>query len=420
VTGGPPRPRVVILGAGFAGLTLARSLGRARVDVTLVDRNNYHLFTPLLYQVASSLLDPSEIAQPVRSLVRRVANCEFLLGTVTSVDLDARLVVTDRGPIGYDYLVVATGSRDNHFGNRSLEERSLSLKELPNALAIRNWVLGHFERWRWATDPAERERLLTFAVIGGGPTGVEYAGALEELIAVVRRKDFRHGDRPAARVVLIEGANRLLGMFDSRLGAAAARSLRAKGVEVWTGVMVSELRPEEVELSDGRILRAGTVIWTAGVRGSEVGSMLGVPTDRQGRVPVTESLRLPSRGEVFVIGDLAGREGLPMLAQPAMQEARHTARNIAALVAGRPAAPFSYRDPGIMATIGRYSAVAQIGGLRLTGLPGWAVWLVVHLFNIVTLRARLAALTNWAWDYLFLDRPVRILVRASEPPESYR
>jgi NADH dehydrogenase len=410
------RARVVVVGAGFGGLTLARALRRAPVDVTLVDRNNYHLFTPLLYQVASALLSPGEIAQPVRKLVRPVRNCEFRLGDVTAIDLDAKVVRTDRGELVYDYLVVAAGSVNNYFGNRSLEQRSLNLKQLPDAIGLRNEVLERLEEAGWSESAERRKTLLTFAVVGGGPTGVEFAGALSELLRLVLRKDFRGFDVSEARVVLLEGSDRLLGAFHPSLSEAALRSLRRKRVEVWLNALVEEVRPGEIDLTDGRRLTAESIVWTAGVRGSDVGRMLGVEPDRQGRVPVEPTLQLPGRPEVLVIGDLAGLDRLPMLSPVAMQEAKHAARVITTLAGGRTPGPFHYHDPGTMATIGRNSAVAQLGRLRFTGFPGWVFWLIVHLVNIVTFRARVVTLLNWAYDYLFYDRPVRIMVRPEERP----
>jgi len=412
------RPRVVIVGAGFAGLTLARALRRAPVAVTILDRNNYHLFTPLLYQVASALLSPGEIAQPVRKLLRPVRNCEFRLGTVSGLDLEGHRVLTDRGALTYDYLVVAAGAVNNYFGNRSMELRSLALKELPAAMSLRNQVLERLEAARWVASDERRRTMLTFAVVGGGPTGVEFAGALSELIRLVLRKDFRDFDVSQARVLLLEGSERLLVAFHPTLSEAALRSLRHKQVEVLLNAFVKEVRPGEIELTDGRRLPAGSIVWTAGVRGSDVGRMLAVEPDRQGRLPVEATLQLPHRPEVLVIGDLAGLDRLPMLIPVAMQEAEHAARVIRALVEGRSPEPFHYHDPGMMATIGRNSAVAQIGRLRLSGFPGWVLWLIVHLANIVTFRARLVTLVNWAYDYLFYDRPVRILVSAEPPPES--
>ncbi len=408
------RPRVVIVGAGFAGLTLARALRRAPAGVTMVDRNNYHLFTPLLYQVASALLSPGEIAQPVRKLLRPVRNCEFRLGAVTGLDLDGRRVLTDRGELPYDYLVVAAGSVSNYFGNRSLELQSLGLKELPEAMSLRNQVLERLEEARWA-GPDERRALLTFAVVGGGPTGVEFAGALSELIRLVLRRDFRGFDVSEARVLLLEGSDRLLSAFHPSLSEAALRSLRRKRVEVWLQALVAEVRPGEIALTGGRRIAAGSIVWTAGVRGSDVGRLLGVESDRQGRVPVEPTLQLRGRPEVLVIGDLAALDGLPMLIPVAMQEAKHAATVIRALMAGRAPGPFRYHDPGMMATIGRNSGIAQLGRLRLSGFPGWVLWLTVHLLNIVTFRARLVTLVNWAYDYLFYDRPIRIMVTAEQP-----
>ncbi|MGH7665765.1 MAG: NAD(P)/FAD-dependent oxidoreductase [Candidatus Dormibacteria bacterium] len=417
---GPGLHRVVIVGAGFAGLTLARSLSRASLQVTLVDRHNYHLFTPLLYQVASAQLNPSEIAQPVRKLVRRIPNCSFRLAEVLRLDLERRVVHSDRGEIPYDYLVVAAGSVTNYFGKPHLEERSLPLKSLPDALALRNWILQRFELAGWETDPSRRASLITFTVVGGGPTGVELAGALLELIHLVLRKDFRGVDISAARVLLVEASATLLGGFRPRLRRAATRSLRRRGVEVLLNSSVGSVEGDEVVLDDRRVLHSSSVIWTAGVRGAPVGASLGVESVGAGRVPVGPTLQLPGRPEVMVIGDLAGLDDLPMLAQVAMQQARLAARNIDALETGRPPERFQYRDRGIMATVGRNSGVAEIGALQFTGFIGWVMWLVVHLANIVTFRARLLTLISWGWDYFASDRPIRLLVRAGGSADGSR
>ena len=410
------RPQIVIVGAGFGGLTLARALRRAPVSVTLVDRNNYHLFTPLLYQVASALLSPDDIAQPVRKLIRPLRNCVFRLGVMTGVDLPGRRLLTDRGELPYDYLVLAAGSVSNYFGNRSLEEHSLGLKELPEGLALRNQVLERFEQARWAGSDEERQRLMTFAVVGGGPTGVEFAGALSELIRLVLRRDFPDLDVSQARVLLLEGSDRVLGVFHPSLSESALHSLRRKRVEVWLGALVKDVGVSEIELTDGRRAAAGSVVWTAGVRGSDVGRLLGAELDREGRVPVEPTLQLPGHPEVLVVGDLASLDRLPMLIPVAMQEAKHAAGVIGALIAARTPQPFHYHDPGTMATIGRNSAVAQLGRLRFSGFPGWVFWLFVHLLKMVTFRARLVTLVNWAYDYFFLDRPVRLILRGEEPP----
>ncbi len=407
------------MGAGFAGLTCARRLRRAGADVLLLDRNNYHVFTPLLYQVASSLLEPGQVAHPVRALLRPLRHCTFRQASVVGADLERRVVVTDRGEVAYDYLVLAAGSESNYFGKRSLEERSLGLKQLPEAMAIRNWVLQSFERARWTADADERRALQTFAVVGGGPTGVEYAGALAELIRLVLVKDYPELDLSEVRVVLMEGSRSLLGAFHPRLQAAAARSLEAKGVEVWFEALVREVGPQGVLLEDGRSLKARTVVWTAGVRAASLGAAIGLRLTRSGRVAVEPTLQVPGRPEVLACGDLAGavedgRE-LPMLIPVAMQEAEHAARVVRALIEGAIPAPFRYRDPGIMATIGRNSAVAQLGFVRLSGFLGWLMWLGVHLVNVVSFRSRLFVLLNWAWDYFFYDRPIRLILRSVEP-----
>jgi NADH:ubiquinone reductase (H+-translocating) len=413
-----PRPRVVIAGAGFGGLTCARALKNAPVDVLLVDRNNYHLFTPLLYQVASAVLDPGEIARPVRQLIRPLRNADFLLANVTSVDFEQRQLLTDHGPLPYDYLVLASGSQSDYFGNASLAQHAFGLKELDEGLAVRNRILMRFEEARWTVDRERRRTLLTFAVVGGGPTGVEMAGALAELTRLVLSKDYRDLDLDLVRVVLLEAAGWLLGTFAEPLREAARRSLESKGVEVLLKAKVANVTASSILLADGHEIPASTVIWTAGVRASEVGGDLGLPLGRQGRVQVLPTLQVNGHPEVFVIGDLAGAvDGgaqLPMLIPVAMQEGRHVAATIRDVLRGYGATNFLYKDPGIMATIGRNSAVAQLGPIRLTGFLGWLMWLFVHLINVISFRSRLIVLVNWAWDYLFYDRPIRLILRAAD------
>ena len=412
----PARPRVVIAGAGFGGLTCARALKHAPVDVLLVDRNNYHLFTPLLYQVASALLDPSEIARPVRQLIRPLPHAHFLEASVTGVDFEGRRLLTDHGPIQYDYLVLATGAQTDYFGNPSLARHAMGLKDLDEGLAIRNRILQQFEESRWTDDPDRRRALLSFAVVGGGPTGVEMAGAISELIRLVLRKDYRDLDIKEVRVVLIEAAPYVLAAFVPSLREAARRSLEHKGIEVMLNTKVDSVTDMSVRLADGREIPATTIIWTAGVKGSEVGRATGAHLLRQQRIQVEPTLQVPGHPVVFVIGDLAGAgdggDRLPMLIPVAMQAGRHVAASISDMVTGGGARGFRYKDPGIMATIGRNSAVAQLGWLHLSGFPGWVMWLGVHLINVVSFRSKLVVLVNWAWEYLFYDRPVRLIVRA--------
>ena len=410
------RPRVVIAGAGFGGLTCARALKRAPVEVLLVDRNNYHLFTPLLYQVASALLDPGEIARPVRQLIRPLANADFLQATITGVDFDGRRLLTDHGPIPYDYLVLATGAQSDYFGNASIAQHSIGLKDLDEGLAVRNRILSQFEASRWTDDPARRRMLLTFAIVGGGPTGVEMAGAVSELIRLVLRRDFRDLDTNEVRVVLIEAAPHVLGAFVPSLRAAALRSLERKGIEVMLNAKVEAVTASSLKIEGREEFPAGMVIWTAGVKASDIGRATGAQLVRQERIKVDPSLQMPGHPLVFVIGDLAGAENgharLPMLIPVAMQAGRHVAASIKDMVGSGGARAFHYQDPGIMATIGRNSAVAQIRGFRFSGFIGWVIWLTVHLVNVISFRSRLVVLINWAWEYLFYDRPIRIIVRA--------
>ena len=412
------RPRVVIAGAGFGGLTCARALKHAPVDVLIVDRNNYHLFTPLLYQVASALLDPGEIARPVRQLIRPLGNADFRQASITGVDFDSRLLITDHEPIHYDYLVLATGAQSDYFGNQLIAQHTMGLKELDEGLAIRNRILSQFEASRWTDDADQRHMMLSFVVVGGGPTGVEMAGAISELIRLVLRKDYRDLDTNEVRVVLIEAAPHVLAAFAPSLREAARKSLGRKGIEVRLNTKVDVVTDRLVRIAGGEEIPAGTVIWTAGVRASDVGRATGVPLERQSRIVVDDTLQVPGHPVVFVIGDLAGaKDGdarLPMLIPVAMQAGKHVAASITDMVNNGGARKFRYKDPGIMATIGRNSAVAQLGWVHLSGFFGWVFWLVVHLYNVISFRSKLLVLVNWAWDYLLFDRPVRLIVRARE------
>jgi NADH:ubiquinone reductase (H+-translocating) len=420
--GGGRRLHVLVVGAGFGGLTLVRRLRSAPVQVTLLDRNNYHLFTPLLYQVASALLDPSEIAHPVRSILRGQGNAHFRLGSLLAIHAAEHRVETSIGDIEYDRLVLAAGSVNNTFGNPTIEEHAFPLKELGDALALRNHVLAAFERAATTADAGERRRLETIAVVGAGPTGVECSGAFSELSRLVLRRDYAGEALDRIDTELLEAAPALLGTFAPSLQRAAKRTLERKGVRVRLNTPVKELRPEgSLVLGDGGTVEAATVVWTAGVKASPVGEMLGVSLDHGGRVPVDEWMRVTGVADVVALGDLAEVHGTggphPMLAPVAIQQAEHVARQLTAEATGQPGpGPFRYRDKGTMATIGRNAGIAQIGRLHVSGFIGWVMWLLVHLVQIIGFRNRLIVLINWAWDYLFFDRPVRLIATAKERP----
>ncbi|MFN2583059.1 MAG: NAD(P)/FAD-dependent oxidoreductase [Candidatus Dormibacteria bacterium] len=411
------RPCVVIVGAGFGGLTAAKALRHEPVDVLLIDRQNYHLFQPLLYQVATGLLDPSQIARPVRTVLRHARNVDVRMADVTGVDTSSRTVHTSAGDEHYDVLVMATGSSTNFFGIEHLEERATGLKDLPEALGLRARLLAAFERAATCDDESTRRRLLTFAIAGGGPTGVELAGSFAELIRHVLPRDFPHLNFNEANVVLVEGSDRLLGTFAPRLGRKAAAHLRRLGVELVLQRTVTDVQSGALVLDDGTRVDAGTVVWTAGVRAAPLAEMLGLTAARHGRVAVTPSLHLEGRDDVFVIGDAAALqengEPLPMLAPVAIQEGEHVARVLRARREGQPEPPFHYRDKGTMATIGRGNAVAEIGPVRIAGLIGWLLWVFVHLMYLVGFRSKLIVFATWAWNYFFYDRPVRLIVGTS-------
>jgi NADH dehydrogenase len=390
--------------------------------VILVDQHNYHLFTPLLYQVATALLDPSEIAHPIRSILRRQGNVHVRMGRLTAVDLGARRVDTTTGSLDYDHLIVAVGSVSNFFGNRSVEEHAYPLKTLDEAVALRNHVLESFERAAVTGDPAQRAHLETIAVVGAGPTGVECSGAFAELSTLVLTRDFRDGALDRVDIELLEAAPALLASFAPSLQGAARRTLERKRVAVRLRTGVRELSPDgALVLQDGTILAAATVVWTAGVKAAPIAAVLGVEPVQGGRVPVDEFMRLAGRPEVHAIGDAAAVQGHggphPMLAPVAIQQGQHVARQIAAAATGQPPpGPFRYRDKGTMATIGRNAAIAQIGPLRFSGFAGWLMWLFIHFVQIVSFRSRVVVLLNWAGDYFFYDRPVRLITGSNRPP----
>ncbi len=407
------RPHVVILGGGFGGLNAAKALAKAPVRVTLIDRRNFHLFQPLLYQVATASLSPSEIAYPIRSILHAQANTTVLLGEATRVDLARQEVVLTDDRIPFDYLIVAAGTQSTYFGHDAWAPLAPGLKSMEEALTIRHKVLNAFERAEREHDPERRAALLTFVIVGGGATGVELAGALAEISRQTLRDDFRTFDPADARIMLVEGGPTLLGTYPERLTTAARRSLERLGVEVRTGTRVSEIEPGIVHLGNEEIA-TGTVLWAAGVTGQEIVRTLGQPLVRGNRVAVEKTLALPGHPNVYVVGDLAmatdrrGKE-LPGVAQVAMQGGRRAAKNIVRTLDVKEPEPFRYFDKGNIATIGRNRAVAEIGPLQLSGFPAWAIWAVVHILFLIGYRSRLTVALHWAWAYVTRGRGARLI-----------
>ena len=406
-------PTVVIVGGGFGGLRAARALRRAPVQVVLVDRNNYHLFQPLLYQVATAGLEPEEIARPARAILRRQHNFDFRMVDVTRVDLAAKRLETTGGPVAYDFLVLAYGGETNFFGLESMRIHGLGLKGIPDAIEIRNRVLTCFEQAMLESDPEQRRALLTFIVVGGGPTGVEMAGALSELIRLVLVKDYPRLNIKDVRILLLEATDRLLATMPERLREAAAKTLWRKYVEVRFGATVADYDGRQIRLKSGEVIPARTVIWAAGVHAASLHTTLGLAPGRQGRIAVAPTLQVSGHPEVFIIGDAAYLEQdgapLPMLAPVAIQMGESVARNITRHVRGQPLVPFRYRDQGTLATIGRNAAVAHVFGLKLSGFPAWVMWLVVHIIQLIGFRNKIFVLINWAWDYFFYERAARLI-----------
>ncbi len=416
-------PRVVIIGGGFGGLSAAKALRGAPVHVTLLDRRNHHVFQPLLYQVATAALSPGDISSPIRWILRRQSNVRVLLADVTSIDVPAGCVhVTEGDAIPYDYLIVATGAGHAYFGHDDWQRWAPGLKTLEDALDIRRRVLLAFEHAEREADPARQRQLLTFVVIGGGPTGVELAGALAEISRHALSHDFRRIAPETARVILIEAGPAVLPTYPSSLPAFARRSLERLGVAVWTGSPVTDIQEGRVSVG-GETIEAGTILWAAGVAASPLGRSLGVPLDRVGRVLVGSDLTIPGHANVFVVGDLAafakpdGRL-LPGVAQVAIQQAHHAAMNILRATSGKPHAPFVYRNLGDMATIGRNVAVCDFGWTTLRGYPAWLAWLFVHIYNLIGFRNRLSVMTHWALSYLTYQRAVRLITEEHRRPTS--
>jgi NADH dehydrogenase len=415
------QPRVVIVGGGFGGLTAARALRRAEVDVTVIDENNHHTFQPLLYQVATATLNPSDITAPIRHVLRYQKNATVLLAEVTGIDVANRNLTVDEGEgrsrhVHYDYLIIAAGARHSYFGHDQWESVAPGLKTIDDALEIRRRFLLALERAEFADDPEERKQHLTIVVVGGGPTGVELAGLIPDVLRGIRR-DFRRIDPTRARVVLVEGGPRLLAAFPQEISDRALADLRALGVEVRLNSVVSRVEPGVACLGSGECIGTRTILWAAGNAASPLGKMLGAPLDRAGRVMVEPDLSIPGHPEVFVIGDMATLKDtrgvqVPWVAPAANQQGKRAADNITRRLRDEETVPFRYRNKGNLATIGRYKAVADFGSFRVVGWIAWWFWLFVHIMYLVGFRNRLSVLLQWAYSYFTYQRGVRLITHS--------
>ena len=411
------KPKVVVIGAGFGGLAVTKALAGRAVDITVIDRRNYHLFQPLLYQVATAALSPADIAWPIRGILRRQKNARVVMRRVTDVDCERRVVRLGDAEIPYDYLVIATGARHDYFGSDAWAPHAPGLKKIDDALEIRRRILTAFERAEVEPDPERRRQLLTFAIVGAGPTGVELAGALAELARKALAADFRNIDPKLARIVLVEAGPNVLSTFHADLSAAARNALEEMGVEVMTGAPVVSCAPEGIRIGESEV-PAATIIWAAGVLASPAAQWLDVQCDAARRVIVNPDLSVPEHPEVFVIGDAAhiadsAKALVPGVAPAAKQAGRYVANVIARRLAGQPApAPFRYRNPGDLATIGRKCAVIDFGLLRLTGLPAWLLWSAAHVYFLIGARHRLMVAINWIWSYVTFERGARLITGA--------
>ena len=427
--------RVVVVGMGFGGLSTAKALAGNGVEIVMVDRHNYHLFQPLLYQVATAGLEQESIAYPVRALARSWKNASFRLSEVTGVDFNQKQLATDSGPIDYDYLVLAAGSRTNFFGNKSIEKHAFDLKQLSHAETLRNHILALFEKASQVQDPAERAKLLTFIVVGGGPTGVEFVGALQELVTHVLSQDYPEIATTETRVILVEASSSLLTAMPEKLRTYALDRLQKMGVEVILNTLVTGADADHVTLENlkmivtgadadqvilesGNVIASRTLFWSAGVAAAELAGKTGAPQAAGGRITVLPDLSLEGFPEVFVIGDMAcvmqNGKPLPMMAPVASQQGKHVAQVILAREIGEAVPPFHYQDKGAMATIGRNSAVAITNGFTFSGYIAWLAWLLLHLYYLIGFRNRILVLMNWSYYYFFHERQVRLITR---PPK---
>lgn len=410
------KPHVVIIGAGFAGLETARGLAQAPVRVTLIDKNNHHLFQPLLYQVAIAGLLPSQIAQPVRTIFRRQKNFAFQMGEVTEINFAEKFVRLNGSVIAYDYLVVAVGARTNFFGFEMLEKHGLQLKDIETAVKTRNHLLSMFEQASHEADAEKRKAMLTFVIVGGGPTGVETAGALAELITHVMRKDYPRLNLKEAQVILLEAGTNLIASYPDELRKATLRLLQEKKVDVRLNTRMQDFNGQRVTLGDGSVIETQTLIWTAGAKAAEIIETLPAEKASMGRVCTQATLNLTQFPEAFVIGDAAfllngDGQPLPMLSTVAIQQGQAAAKNIRLMMAGKEPKVFHYKDPGLLATVGRNAAVARIFGISFSGFIAWVIWVFLHIYRIIGFRNRIIVMFNWAWDYFFYDNQVRLITR---------
>jgi NADH dehydrogenase len=415
------RPTALVLGMGFGGLWAARTLASGGVNVVVVDRHNFHTFFPLLYQVGAAELEPEEIAHPLRKILWKTPNVKIHLADVLDVDFASKRVKITGQELSYDYLVIGLGSQPNTYGIPGVEENAFTLKSLDQGMVLRNHILRSFERASCEKDPEARRRWLTFTIVGGGPTGVEFAGALIELVRGSIRKDFPDLDMREVQIILVEALDHLLEGMPRELGDYARRRLTQMGVDVRTGAQVTQITPLDVSLKGGVEIPSGTAVWTAGVKGNALLNQWGLPVDRHNQVQVLPTLQSPDHPEVYVIGDLAHimQDGhpLPMVAQVGIQTGTAAARNILAQIAHQPLKDFHYRDKGTLAVIGRNSAAAYIAGRSFTGFPAWLLWLGIHITYLIGFRNRLLVLIDWAWSYFFFEHGVRLIVPSEPVPE---
>jgi NADH dehydrogenase len=414
------RKHVVVVGGGFGGLNAVLGLGGEAVDVTLIDRRNFHLFQPLLYQVATASLSPGDIASPLRAVVRKQKNVRVWLGEVESVDVERQTVLLKDGEVTYDYLIVATGGTHAYFGHEEWGAVAPGLKTVEDATEIRRRFLLAFENAERESDPAKRRQLLTFVIVGAGPTGVELAGAMAEIAHHTLPSDFRAIDTATARIILLEGGDRVLPTFAPELSEKARRSLESRGVEVRTGAFVTGIEPGRVTIGN-EVIDACDLVWAAGVKASPLGATLGAVTDRAGRVEVNSDATIPGHANVFVIGDLAlfREDGnpLPGVATVAIQQGKYVAKTIRRDLRGEPRKPFHYFDKGLLATIGKASAVADVGGLKMSGLLAWLIWVVIHISYLIGFRNRILVMIQWGWAWLTASRGIRLITGNAETME---